>query len=197
MQHSDLAPIATAPITSNDTIAGPRPVVVTLIGVPGAGKRSVAQALYEELGLRRIDREAIRDALFPYCTYSFAEKRAAFRGVLLALEINCLLGESSVIDGMTFARRPDLERVDQVIRQYGFLSVPVFLDCSTEVASARIAQEIALQPHLARMRRPAMVAEARARFDTPPPTALRVNADLALDDVGRTVVAAVEKLRVG
>ncbi len=196
MQHSDFAPIAVAPMPEQASAGRARPIVVTLIGVPGAGKRAVAQALYEEHGLRRIDREAIREALFPYCTYSFAEKRAAFRGVLLALEINCLLGESSVIDGMTFARRADLERVDQVIRQYGFLSIPVFLDCSTEVASARIARELAAQPHLARSRRPAMVAEARARFDTPPPTALRVNADLALDDVSRTVVAAVARLRV-
>ncbi len=79
-----------------------RPAVVALIGVPGSGKAHVAQALAEQLGMRRVNREAIRDAMFPRCAYSFAEKRAAFRALLLALEINCLLGESSVIDGVSF-----------------------------------------------------------------------------------------------
>ena len=37
--------------------------------------------------------------MFPVCSYSFAEKRAAFRAVMLALEINCVLGESTVANG--------------------------------------------------------------------------------------------------
>src|SRR5690349_10105105 len=79
-----------------------KPVVVALIGLPGAGKSLVARALEDQLGLRRVCRDAIRHAMFPKCSYSFAEKRAAFRGMLLALEINCMLGASSVLDGVTF-----------------------------------------------------------------------------------------------
>src|SRR5689334_19957821 len=92
-----------------------KPVVVALIGLPGAGKSVVARALEDQLGLRRVDRDTIRHAMFPKCSYSFAEKRAAFRSMLLALEINCMLGASSVIDGVTFSRRRDLLRVDSVI----------------------------------------------------------------------------------
>src|SRR6516225_6560857 len=89
--------------------ASGKPVVVALIGLPGAGKSVVARALTDQLGLRRVCRDTIRHAMFPTCSYSFAEKRAAFRAAMLALEINCMLGESSVIDGVTFSRRRDLE----------------------------------------------------------------------------------------
>jgi len=168
-----------------------RPAVVALIGLPGSGKRVAAQALSGQLGLRRIDRDVIRDAMFPQCAFSFAEKRAAFRAMLLALEINCALGVSSVIEGVSFGSRRDLVRVDSVVRRYGFLPIPVYLDCSVEVAQARITQQIAADPALARTRTPEIAAEVRARFDTPPPNALAVNANLPLDEMARVVVAAV------
>lgn len=175
----------------------PRPAVIALIGLPGSGKRVVAEALAAQLSLRRVCRDAIRDAMFPQCAYSFAEKRAAFRALLLAVEINCLLGESSVIDGMTFARRRDLMRVDNAIRSYGFLAIPVFLDCSVTTAKARVAQELATNPHLAIERSPEQVADARARFDPPPPNALVINANLPLDEVARVTIAAVTQMRGG
>lgn len=157
----------------------------------------VAEALAAALGLRRVNRDAIREAMFPQCNYSFAEKRAAFRALLLAVEINCLLGESSVIDGMSFARRRDLERVDKAISSYGFLPIPLFLDCSLDVARKRITEQVAAHPLLARERSPSLAAEVRAQFEAPPPNALVVNANLDLSEVCRVAVAAVTQLRAG
>jgi predicted kinase len=171
----------------------PQPVVVALIGIPGAGKAHTAQALSAQLGLRRVNRDGIRAAMFPQCRYSFAEKRAAFRALLLAVEINCLLGESSVIDGVSFSRRRDLQRLDGAIRRHGFLPIPVYLDCSVETARARITEQLKLDPSLARD--PDLAAEVRAHFEPPPPNALAVNANLPLDEVARIVVAAVSQLR--
>src|SRR5512146_1789869 len=176
---------------------GATPVVVALIGLPGAGKSLVARALADQLGLRRVCRDAIRHAMFPSCSYSFAEKRAAFRAMLLALEINCLLGESSVIDGVTFSRRADLVRVDSTIRRYGFTPIPIYLDCPPGVAHDRIAREVEHNQHLARDRTPELVYEVQARFDTPPPNALVVNANQRAAEVCRIVVEAVAGIRRG
>ena len=172
-----------------------KPVVVALIGLPGAGKSVVAQALVDQLGLRRVCRDAIRHGMFPKCSYSFAEKRAAFRGLLLALEINCMLGQSSVIDGVTFSRRRDLLRVDAAIRRYHFTPVPVYLECPPDLARARIAADVASNVHLARDRTPDVVGEVLTRFDPPPPNALVVNAALPATDVCRLVVDAIVKIR--
>lgn len=168
-----------------------RPVVVALIGLPGAGKSVVARALADLLGYRRVDRDAIRHAMFPHCSYSFVEKRASFRGVLLALEVNCMLGKSSVIDGCTFSRRADLARVDQVIRPYAYTAVPLFLDCPSELARERIARDVAGNRHLARDRTPDVVGEVLARMEAPPPGTLSIDARLPAAEVCRLAVEAV------
>ncbi|MBS0569068.1 MAG: ATP-binding protein [Proteobacteria bacterium] len=172
-----------------------RPVVVALIGLPGAGKSVVARALEDQLGLRRVCRDAIRHAMFPRCAYSFAEKRGAFRALLLALEINCLLGESSVIDGVTFSRRRDLLRVDAAIRRYHFTPVPIYLECPPDVARARIAADRENNRHLARDRAPDVVTEVLSRFDPPPPNALVIDARQPAAEVCRLAVDAVAALR--
>ncbi len=176
-------------------LAAGKPVVVALIGLPGAGKSVVARALEDQLGLRRVCRDAIRHAMFPKCAYSFAEKRAAFRAMLLALEINCLLGESSVLDGVTFSRRRDLMRVDAAIRRYGFAPIPIYLECPPEVARTRIAADVANDRHLARDRTPDAVTEVLSRFDAPPPNALVIDACKPATIVCRLAVEAVAALR--
>ncbi len=185
------APASTARETAPPPARAPRPMVVALMGLPGAGKSVVARALEDQLGLRRVDRDAIRQAMFPKCSYTFVEKRAAFRGVLLALEMNCLLGHSSVIDGCTFSRRQDLMRVDQVVRANGFHSVAIHLDCPSDVARARIAADIAANVHLARDRTPDIVGDVLARFETPPPGTLCIDATLPAIDVCRLAVESI------
>jgi predicted kinase len=180
------APRSAAPVAR----AG-KPVVVALIGLPGAGKSLVARALADQLDYRRVDRDTIRHAMFPRCSYSFVEKRASFRGVLLALEVNCMLGESSVIDGCTFSRRADLARVDQVIRQYAYTPIPIFLDCPSELARERIARDVAENRHLARDRNPDVVGEVLARMEPPPPGALSIDARLPAAEVCRLAIEAV------
>lgn len=182
-------------VASARPVAAAKPVVVAVIGLPGAGKSVVARAIEDQLGLRRVCRDAIRHAMFPKCAYSFAEKRAAFRAMLLALEINCLLGESSVLDGVTFSRRRDLARVDAAIRRYGFTPIPIFLDCPPPVARARIAEDIAHDKHLARDRTPDTVTEVLTRFDPPPPSALRIDATLPAARMCQLAVDAVTAIR--
>jgi predicted kinase len=188
-------PAPNADLLARAETVHPIPVVVALIGLPGAGKSVVARAIEDQLGLRRVCRDAIRHAMFPKCGYTFAEKRAAFRSLLLALEINCMLGESSVIDGVTFSRRRDLARVDSVIGRYNFTAIPIYLDCPPQVARERIAADVANDRHLARDRTPDVVNEVLARFETPPPTALLINANQPAAQVCRLAIEAVAAIQ--
>jgi len=190
MQNPDVAHSATP-------LASAKPLVVALIGLPGAGKSVVARMLEDQLGLRRVCRDAIRQAMFPKCSYSFAEKRAAFRAMLVALEVNCLLGASSVLDGVTFSRRRDLLRVDAVIRRYGFTPVPIYLECPPNVARARIAEDVRNNRHLARDRTPEIVTEVLMRFEAPPPSALLIDATLPPAQMCRRALEAVAAIRHG
>jgi predicted kinase len=135
-------------------------------------------------------RDAIRQAMFPRCDFSFVEKRAAFRTVLLAVEINCLLGESSVIDGMTFSRREDYDQVVALADAHGFDVLPLLIDCPPALARERIARDILDRKHPAADREPELVDIVARRFDAPPTATIRIDASRPMDEVCR--LAAVE-----
>ena len=171
--------------------AGAGALVVALMGLPGAGKSTVAHALESRLGLRRVCRDEIRRAMFPRCDYSFVEKRAAFRTVLLAIEINCVLGESSVIDGMTFSRRDDYDQVVARADLHGFDVLPLLIDCPPELARERIARDLLQRRHPAEDREPELVDIVARRFDPPPAATIRIDAAHAMEEVCRLAVAEV------
>lgn len=171
--------------------AAPAQIVVALIGLPGAGKSTVARALEDHLRLRRICRDAIRAAMFPRCSYSFLEKRAAFRGVVQALEINCMLGVSSVLDGMTFSARADYERIVEAVQPFGFAMLPLWVDCSLERARERVQRDLAANRHRAADRTPDLVEEVRHRAQPPPADALRIDAEQPASAMCREAVRLV------
>ena len=179
------------------TTSASRALIVALMGLPGAGKSTVARTLERRLGLRRVCRDAIRQAMFPRCDYTFIEKRAAFRTVLLAVEINCLLDEPSVIDGMTFSRREDFDEVAVLAERHGFDVLPLLIDCPPALARERIARDLADRRHPAEDREPELVDIVARRFDAPPAAAIRIDAARPMEEVCRLAVAEVAaRLRV-
>ncbi|MEO8461059.1 MAG: AAA family ATPase, partial [Dokdonella sp.] len=175
------------------TLPAPDRLIVAVMGLPGAGKSRVADALEKQLGLRRVCRDTIRHAMFPDCNYSYIEKRAAFRAVLLAVEINCLLGEASVIDGMTFSRAGDFESVMQLAKRMKFRAIALWIDCPPAIARDRIAADAAAARHIARDRVPALVDAVLARGDQPPDDAIRIDATQPIAAMCRASVDAVHR----
>jgi predicted kinase len=159
-----------------------------LVGLPGAGKSEVARTLERELGLHRIDRDAIRAALFPRCDFSPAEKRAANHAALRALEVNCAMGRHSVLDGRTFSRLQERLDIEQRIQAYGARALAVWLNCPPQIARERVA---AASAHLAGDRVPELVDSVVSRFEPPQVGCIELDARQPLAQVGDDAVRAV------
>lgn len=171
----------------------PVPIVIATMGLPGAGKSVVARAIEVQLGLRRICRDRIRAAMFPNCNYSFIEKRAAYRSLLLALEINCMLRAGSVIDGMTFSRRSELDRVAEIAARHRIATIPVLVECPPEIARERVARDLATGRHVALDRTPETVNDVLARREPAPEGTLVVDGALPEAEMCRAALEAIRR----
>lgn len=152
-----------------------KPVLVLILGLPGAGKSALAHALCRRPGWARVDRDAMRAAMFPRGRAAPAEKVAANAAVWRAAGVLLRRRRSVVIDGMTFAALADRRRGRQLARRCGARCVELFLDCPVPLARARIAGGA---PHPAPDREPALVDEVARRFAPAPRGARRLDARL-------------------
>jgi predicted kinase len=171
-----------------------KPVLVAIAGLPGAGKSTLAAAIAAERGWARVDRDAIRAAMFPGYPPSLARTRAAFRTVLLAAELHLVEGRSCVLDGMTLGRAADRERVAALAARHGAAFALLWLDVPAAVARARIAVDLATAQHLASDRTPDLVGAVLARFEPPNDALLRIDASDPREQILATALAAIDRL---
>ena len=169
------------------------PLIVAPMGLPGAGKSTVARFLVETLGLWHVDRDRIRHAMFPHCSYREAELHAGGEAAWLALEANCRLGVGSVLDGMTLSRSVDRNRLGSIADRHGFSVLPLFVDCPLTVARERVRADAAGGRHTAADRVPALVDAVADRFEPPPAHAARLDGALPLDALCAAALDAVRE----
>ncbi len=174
-------------------MAGATTIVIGLSGLPGAGKSSAAIELSERFDLRLVDRDRVRDAMFPLCAFSGAEKEAANEAVMSAVAANCRLGFNTLIDGMTFSSRMQRSEFSNLVRECGGRFAILYFDCPLDIARERLdAQE----GHRARDRTPELADDVAARFEPPEGEGLRVDAarprDEVLQQAGDAVGALIE-----
>src|SRR5919205_2271286 len=109
--------------------------VVVLVGLPGAGKSTLAAALARRIpDARVIDKDQVRHALFAPCDYSAAERDVTFSAMLDAARYHLARGRVVAFDGMTFSRRSDVEAVEAVAVDSGAFTAVVVCDVPVNVA---------------------------------------------------------------
>ncbi|MDW8479374.1 MAG: AAA family ATPase [Xanthomonadales bacterium] len=168
-------------------------LAVLLMGLPGAGKSTLAARLAAHFGLGLLSRDRLREAMFPQGEASPLERRAAFRALLLALEVSVVLGRPVVVDGLTLARRADRERLRALLRRYGAPSLELWLDCPVPVAQARVLADRLRGMASAPDRDAAAVLAAAARFDPVEEQVRRLDATLPPAELAETAIALVRE----
>lgn len=149
---------------------------VVLLGLPGSGKTTLAEGLAQRFGARLVSRDEIRCCMFRPCSFTDAEKAAAFSAVIDAVTTNCALGHLSIVEGMPFSRRGEYEAVAAAAAAEGRSAMAILLNIDPAVAAERIAAQPSTEPALAADRDTTLPFSVHARFREPPPCTLELDA---------------------
>ncbi len=140
-----------------------------LVGLPGAGKSTLAAALAERLpGARVLDKDQVRHALFAPCDYTSAERDVVFAALLDAARYHLGRGRLVIFDGLTFSRRAQVAAAEAVAEEAGAFVAVIVCDVPVEVAIERCeADALAGNGHLASNRDGELVRRVAAEMEEP------------------------------
>src|SRR5579862_3917521 len=144
-------------------------MIVIMAGLPGTGKSTLAQALAQRLSGLVLDKDTIRAALFQpaYVEYSLAQDD--FCQQIMLQTAAYLLGKNSelciLLDGRTFSRRYQRERVIEFCSQVGTPWATLECVCSEATALARLAEAVLANNHLAANRTPELYREIQKTWE--------------------------------
>jgi predicted kinase len=109
-----------------------------LVGLPGAGKSTLAAALTHRLPeLWVLNKDLVRSALFEPCDYSAAERSIAFSAMLDAATYHLGRGRVVALDGVAFPRPGEEDAVAAVAAEADAFVATIVCDVPVEVAVAR------------------------------------------------------------
>jgi predicted kinase len=140
---------------------------VMLAGLPGAGKSTLARAVSARLGGVVLDKDQVREALFPgaMTDYSREQDDLCVRAMLEAASYLTQRGQAPFLffDGRTYSHREQIDEVVQAAEQAGAPWRILHVTCSDEVAEARLSYKDPSNP--AKNRNVALYREVKARFE--------------------------------
>lgn len=171
-----------------------KPFVLALMGIPGAGKTSLALWLSQHLpSLRIVSRDVIREAMFSPCLFTNEEKTAAFEAVKLAIPIIVSRGDPVVIDGMCFSEIGVLEEIEKIALTAGADPVSVFCNCPLDVAIARVERDRESGSHSALDRDAELVKKIYSAFRPLPQQVVSIKSDTDIDKAGQQILSYLSK----
>jgi len=144
-------------------------MIVIIAGLPGTGKSTLARALAQRLPGAVLDKDVIRASLFEpqYVEYSLSQDD--FCEEIMLQTAAYLLSKHAqlkvLLDGRTFSRRYQRDRVIEFCSQLGTTWATLECVCSEATATGRIAEALAANSHLAANRTPEVYREIRNAWE--------------------------------
>ncbi|MBV8980520.1 MAG: AAA family ATPase [Acidimicrobiia bacterium] len=171
-----------------------RPGIVVLVGLPGAGKSTLAAALSQRIpDARVLNKDVVRAALFEPCDYSAAERDISFSAMLDAARYHLGRGRVVVLDGLAFPRPGEEEAVDAVVADAGAFVATIVCDVPIEVAVARADADAVAGTHRAANRDGDAVRRVATEMREPSGAYLTVDTTRPIDEAADLALGYIEE----
>lgn len=131
-------------------------LLIAMAGLPGTGKTTLAEALAEKLGAAILDKDKLRAALIEpeRIEYSRKQNDAVYELLLKGAIYNLKHGKPVILDGRTFTRKYQVERVTRFAAEHDADLRMIECVCAEELALKRILADRETGKHLAADRGP-------------------------------------------
>lgn len=160
-------------------------MIVIMAGLPGTGKSALARALVERLPGAVLDKDTIRAALFQPAHVEYSLAQDDFCQEIMLQTAAYLLAKDFklhvLLDGRTFSRRYQRERVFEFCRQVGTTWATLECVCAEQTALGRLAEAVAQNTHLAANRTPELYRQIREAWEPIAPPKLVIDTDANLE----------------
>jgi len=167
-----------------------------LVGLPGAGKTTLAGALVRRLpDARVLDKDEVRHVLFDPCDYTSAERDVVFAAMLDAARYH--LGRERVVifDGLTFSRRSQVAAAEAVAQESGAFVAVIVCDVAVGVAIERCERDaFSADGHRAANRDSELVRRVAAEMEEPAGDYLTLDMTGEVDGLVGQSLAYLEEL---
>lgn len=167
--------------------AGHAPLVLALMGLPGAGKSTLALRFAQASRFAILDRDQIRAQMQPGDA-SDEVRAAADRLLLRRVGSGVRAALNLIVDGKSWARASDRVALEEAVEDAGGDLQWCWLDLPVEAAIARVAGD---PGHPAPDRDADLVRRVAARFDPPPAACWRLDALLPPDALAQQLLLRV------
>jgi adenylylsulfate kinase len=156
-----------------------------MAGLPGAGKSTLARELARRLRGVVLDKDIIRAALFSPAHVEYSAAQDDFcQEVMLRTAAYLLARDASLtifLDGRTFSRAYQRERVIAFCAQAGAAWALLECVCPVDTALARLAEDAARGTHPAANRTPELYHRVRTTWEPIGPPKLAIDTDASPD----------------
>src|SRR6202795_4503569 len=140
-------------------------MIVIMAGLPGTGKSTLARALSQRLPGVVLDKDSIRASLFQPAHVEYSLAQDDFCQEIILQTATYLLAKDAglhvLLDGRTFSRRYQRERVIEFCRIGGATWAMLECVCAEQTALGRLAEAVAQNAHPAANRTPELYRQIR------------------------------------
>ena len=160
-------------------------MIVIMAGLPGTGKSTLARALAQRLPGAVLDKDVIRAALFQPAHVEYSPAQDDFCQEIMLQTAAYLLAKDAelhvLLDGRTFSRRYQRDRVIEFCEQVGTSWAVLECVCAEQTALGRLAEAVAQKTHPAANRTPKLYRQIREAWEPIDPPKFVIDTDASLD----------------